>query len=60
MVFGISLFTPGRIIGFGRMPHSPLAEALDRLPGTTEENTMIDHEIFAAQNCGLQKQRPVR
>jgi len=32
----------------------------DRLPGTTEENTMIDHEIFAAQNCGLQKQRPVR
>jgi hypothetical protein len=36
-------------IGFGRLPHSPLAEALDRLPDTTEEDTMIDHEIFAAQ-----------
>jgi len=45
-VFGISLFTPGRIIGFGRLPHSPACRGL---PDTTEENTMIDHEIFAAQ-----------
>jgi hypothetical protein len=47
-VFGISLSTRCRIISHRRLPHSPVTETIV-VKRDTQEVTMIDQEIFAAQ-----------